>query len=389
MYNITLKKHEEKRILDGHLWVYANEVAKTESLEGKNGDIAFVYASGGLFLGKGFINHFSKILVRILTKNIDEEINEDFFVRKISSANDLRTRIGFDNSYRVVFAEADNLPALIVDKYADILSVQILSLGMDLRKDMIVSALVKIFAPRGIYERSDVQVREKEGLKLVKGKLYGEFDTKVEIIENGIKMLVDVENGQKTGYFLDQKENRFALRRYSRGAEVLDCFANSGGFALNAAYAGAKVVTALDISETAIENIKVNAALNGLSVNTVCCDVFDELRKLKKEGETYDIVILDPPAFCKSAAEIKDAYRGYKDINILAMKLIREGGFLVTSSCSHYMTMTLFEEMLTDCARESRRNVRFIERRAQSSDHPSKVGSDETLYLKFYVLYIE
>lgn len=385
MYSVTLKKNEEKRIMDGHPWVYANEVSGING-KGKNGDVAFVYSASGLFLGKGFINHLSKILVRIISRDRDEEIDEAFFERRIRESDGLRKKIGFDNNYRVVFAEADNLPALIVDKYDDILSVQFLSLGMDMRKEEIVKVLIKIFNPRGIYERSDVAVREKEGLPLTKGVLYGDFDSVVTITENGLKLRVDVANGQKTGYFLDQKENRMALRRYCKDAAVLDCFANVGGFALNAACAGAKEVTALDISRLAVEEIIKNAEANSLKVNAEACDVFDKLREYKKENKTFDVIVLDPPAFCKSADEVKGAYRGYKDINILAMKLLNKGGFLVTCSCSHYMTMPLFENMLTDAARESRRLMRFVERRAQCPDHPSRVGCDETLYLKFYVL---
>ncbi|NCA67249.1 MAG: class I SAM-dependent rRNA methyltransferase [Clostridia bacterium] len=382
---MILKKNEEQRILDGHSWVYANEVAAIEG-QGKNGDEAHVYSAKGQFLGKGFINHASKILVRILSIKSDEALDEAFFEARIRRANDLRLSIGYSDCYRAVFAEADNLPALIVDKYADILSVQFLSLAMELQKDIIVKCLVKIFAPRGIYERSDVSVREKEGLKLVKGILYGDFDPRVEIVENGIRMQVDVENGQKTGYFLDQKENRYALRRYAKDKDVLDCFCNSGGFSLNCAHAGAKSVTALDISQAALDNLTINANLNGVNVDTVSCDVFDKLREYKREGRTFDLIILDPPAFCKSAAEAKDAVRGYKDINILALKLLNEGGILATCSCSHYVTMPLFETMLESAARDSRVKLRCLERRTQSPDHPSRIGSEETLYLKFYVL---
>lgn len=387
MYSITLKKNEERRIIDGHTWVYANEVALIEG-KGKNGELANVFSASGLFLGKGYINHLSKILVRIISKDRNEEIDEAFFEKRIREANDLRLNIGFTDNYRAVFAEADNLPALIVDRYGDILSVQFLSLGMDLQKETIVKCLQKVFVPRGIYERSDVGVREKEGLSQITGKLYGEFDTVVPIVENGIKMLVDVEKGQKTGYFLDQKENRLELRRYAKGKKVLDCFANSGGFALNCAKAGAKEVVALDISQFAIDSIKRNAELNNLTINTLCCDVFDQLRIYKKENVNFDLIILDPPAFCKTASEVKDAYRGYKDINILALKLLNKGGFLATCSCSHYMSMSLFEDMLTDAARESHKKVRILERRTQSPDHPSRVGCDETLYLKFYIVQV-
>lgn len=384
MYSITLKKNEEKRILDGHTWVYANEVATIDG-KGKNGDLAQVFSASGLFLGKGYINHLSKILVRLLSADRKEEIDQAFFERRISEANNLRLKMGYSDNYRAIFGEADNLPGLIVDKYGDILSVQFLSLGMDQQKETIVNCLKKIFVPRGIYERGDVSVREKEGLKQENKILYGEFDTKVCIDENGIKMVVDVENGQKTGYFLDQKENRLALRRYAKDCRVLDCFSNSGGFVLNCAHAGAKEATALDISRFAIENIEANAKLNGLKVNAVCCDVFEQLRLYKKENRNFDLIILDPPAFCKTAAEVKDAYRGYKDINILALKLLEKGGILATGSCSHYMSFSMFEDMLTEAARESHRRVRILERRSQSPDHPSRLGCGETLYLKFYI----
>lgn len=385
-YSVYLKKNEEKRIVAGHPWVYANEVARIEGKD-KNGSLATVYDFNGRYIGKGYINHLSKILVRIFIRD-DSVPDYDYYKAAITKANDYRLRLGFKDSYRVVFGESDNLPALIVDKYSDVLSVQFLSLGIDKNKDTIVRALTDIFQPRGIYERSDVAVREKEGLPLVKGKLYGDFDTKVIIEENGLKMLVDVENGQKTGYFLDQKENRFALRRYA-GDDVLDCFCNVGGFALNAAAAGAKNVTALDISALALEAVNQNAVLNNLTnVHTLQGDVFEVLRQFKKDGKTFDTVILDPPAFCKSASEVKNAYKGYKDINILGMKLVKDGGFLISSSCSHYMTFPLFQNMLADAAKESGKKVRIVEIRTQASDHPSMLSTDESLYLKFFVLQV-
>lgn len=384
-YSVFLKKNEEKRIVAGHPWVYANEVARIEGKD-KNGSLATVYDFNGRFIGKGYINHLSKILVRIFIRD-DSVPDYDYYRAAIAKANDYRKSLGFDNCYRVVFGESDNLPALIVDKYADVLSVQFLSLGIDKNKDVIVRALVDIFHPKGIYERSDVAVREKEGLPLVKGKIYGDFDTLVTVEENGLKMLVDVENGQKTGYFLDQKENRMALRRYAKG-EVLDCFCNVGGFALNAAKAGANDVTALDISRTALDLVEKNAALNNLNVKTLQSDVFEVLRQFKRDGKTFDAIILDPPAFCKSANDVKNAYKGYKDINILGMKLVKNGGFLISSSCSHYMTFPLFQNMLTDAARESGKTVRIVEIRTQSSDHPSVLSTDESLYLKFFVLQV-
>lgn len=385
-YSIYLKKNEEKRIVAGHPWVFANEVARIEGKD-KNSSLATVYDFSGRYIGKGYINHLSKILVRIFIRD-DSVPDYEYYKNAISKANDYRLKLGFKNSYRVVFGESDNLPALIVDKYNDVLSVQFLSLGIDKNKDLIIRALVEIFNPKGIYERSDVAVREKEGLPLFKGKIYGEFNTKIVIEENGLKMIVDVENGQKTGYFLDQKENRFALRKYASG-DVLDCFCNVGGFALNAAAAGAKNVIALDISQSALDMVAENANLNRLTnVHTLQGDVFEVLRQFKKEGKTFDTIVLDPPAFCKIASEVKNAYKGYKDINILGMKLVKDGGFLISSSCSHYMTFPLFQNMLTDAARESGRKARIVEIRTQASDHPSMLSTDESLYLKFFVLQI-
>ncbi|MDE7078615.1 MAG: class I SAM-dependent rRNA methyltransferase [Clostridia bacterium] len=386
-YSVYLKKNEEKRIVAGHPWVYANEVARIEGKD-KNGSLATVYDFNGRYIGKGYINHLSKILVRIFIR--DESIPDyDYYYNAIKKANDYRISLGMDNCYRAVFAESDNLPALIVDKYADVLSVQLLSLGIEKNKDLIIKALIDVFSPRGIYERSDALVREKEGLPLRKGKIYGDFDTKVVVEENGLKMLIDLENGQKTGYFLDQKENRFALRRYSKGKNVLDCFCNSGGFSLNAAAAGANEVIALDISQQALCDVRQNAALNNLTnITTLQGDVFEALRQFKREGKTFDTIVLDPPAFCKSASEVKNAYKGYKDINILGMKLVNSGGYLISSSCSHYMTFPLFQNMLCDAARESGRKVRILEIRTQSPDHPSMLSTDESLYLKFFVLQV-
>lgn len=274
-----------------------------------------------------------------------------------------------------------------MDKYGSYLSVQFLALGVDLRKEMICRVLIKIFKPKGIYERSDAAVRKKEGLEEVKGVLYGTVPDYCEIRENKIKMLVDVKNGQKTGYFLDQKENRLAARKYCKG-EVLDCFCNSGGFSLNAAKVADKVI-ACDISEFALKNVRDNARLNGFeNIETLCGDAFEVLRNFRKEKRTFDTVILDPPAFCKSASEVKDAYRGYKDVNLTAMKIVKSGGFLITCSCSHYMTTTLFERMLIEAAKESGRTVRFVEIKTQAPDHPALLCADETQYLKFFVLHV-
>lgn len=384
-YEVYLKKGEEKRIVAGHSWVYANEVAKIDG-KYKNGSLAEVYSFDGRFIGKGYINHASKILVRVFIRN-DGTDDENFYMQRLKAANDYRLKLGYNNCYRVVFAEADNLPALIVDKYGDYLAVQCLSLGIDMRKKLICDCLVKLFAPKGIFERSDVSVRKKEGLPEVKQVLYGEVPDYVEIVENGLKMLVDIQNGQKTGYFLDQKENRYAARKYCNG-EVLDCFCNSGGFSLNASTVADKVI-ACDISELALKNVRDNANLNGIkNIETLCGDVFEVLRNFKKDKRQFDTVILDPPAFCKTADEVKDAYRGYKDINLTAMKIVKSGGFLITCSCSHYMTATLFEKMLIEAAKESGRTVRYVEIKTQAPDHPALLSAEETQYLKFIVLQV-
>ncbi|MBO4344010.1 MAG: class I SAM-dependent rRNA methyltransferase [Clostridia bacterium] len=387
-YNVYLKKNEDKRIREGFPWVYANEASKIEG-KGKNGDVAYVFDCNNEYLGKGYINHLSKILVRIFIRD-ESEPTEELFESRIRKAKALREKLGYGNCCRVVFSESDNLPGLIVDKYADILCVQILTLGMKLNKDKIISALVKVFSPKGIYERSDTASREKEGLKQFKGKLYGEFDTRTEIQENGLRMTVDLENGQKTGYFLDQKENRLAVRRYCKDADVLDLFCNVGGFSVNAAKAGAKSVTAVDISTRALDEVKINAKLNGFGnvIETKCADVFDALREYKKENRKFDVVILDPPAFCKSADDVKNAYRGYKDINVLGMKLVKEGGYLVTASCTHYISIALFEKMLKEASAQSGVSARVIEIKTQSPDHASLLSADESTYLKFFVLQI-
>lgn len=387
-YNVYLKKNEEKRIKSGHPWVYANEVRCIEPVgDARNGDVATVYDFAGNYIGKGYINHFSKILVRIFIRD-DEEPGPGLFYRRIYEANEYRKKLGFDNCCRAFFAESDGLPALIVDKYADVLSVQILSLGMELHREEIFDALEQVFSPRGIYERSDTEARRKEGLELRSGPVRGSFDPRVIIEENGLSMIADLENGQKTGYFLDQKENRLALRRYAKDADVLDCFCNVGGFSLNAAAGGARSVIAADISEKALSDVRENARLNGYAdvITTECGDVFELLRNYRRDGRQFGLVVLDPPAFCKSASEAANAYKGYKDINIQGLKLVKSGGFLATASCSHYMTGQMFERMLHEAARDSGRTVRMAEVRTQAADHPALFASEETTYLKFYVL---
>ena len=388
-YKVFLKKNEERRLLAGHAWVYANEVARIEGKD-KNGSLAAVYANDGRFIGRGYINHLSKILVRIFLRSEAEE--EDAALEKrIRAAFALReTLFGAETDcYRCVFAEADDLPALIVDRYGDYLVAEFLSLGMDQRREKIADILEKVCAPKGICLRGDAPVRRKEGLPLENRALRGEIPERILVRENGLVMDVDVLHGQKTGYFLDQKENRLAVRRYCRGARVLDCFCNSGGFSLNAA-AVAREVTAVDISPLALESVRANAARNGFTnIRTVCADAFEHLRALRAAGEKFGCVILDPPAFCKSAAEVPGAYRGYKDVNLTAMKLVEPGGFLVTCSCSHYMTMPLFEKMLRESARDCGRRAKVLEVRVQAPDHPALLAAEETSYLKAYVLQIE
>ena len=386
-YTVYLKKGEEKRILGGHSWVYANEVQKIEGKD-KNGSLAEVRGSDGRYLGKGYINHLSKILVRIFIRG-NEEDGEELYLSRLRRADEARKKLIGGDLYRLAFAEADDLPALIVDQYGEYFVLECLSLGVDQRKKMIADCLVKLFSPKGIYLRGDAAVRQKEGLPLISETLYGEVPDKIYVTENGLKMAVDVKRGQKTGYFLDQKENRFAVRRYAKGADVLDCFCNSGGFSLNAATV-AKSVTAVDISEFALENVRENAALNGFdNIQTECADVFEALRRYREAGKRFGLVILDPPAFCKSAAEVKDAARGYRDINLNAMKLVESGGYLVTCSCSHYMTLPLFEKTIADAARASGRRVRCLEIKVQAPDHPALLTAEETSYLKAFFLQVD
>lgn len=384
MYTVTLKRNEEKKVLNGYPWIFANEVQKIEGKD-KQGSVAEVKAFDGRYVGKGFINHHSKIIVRMLTTK-SEEINKDFFEERIKIADEGRRELGYNDNYRVVFGESDNLPGLIVDKYGDKLSVQFLSLGMEVVKNDIVDILVKRFAPSAIYERSDVAIREKEGLPLKKGVIYGKDETQSVIVENGLKLIVDLENGQKTGYFLDQKENRDDLKFYVKDKTVLDCFCNEGGFSLCAKKYGAKEVTAIDISKTAIELVEKNAKLNDLEIKTRVADVFEALREYRKSGEKFGVIVLDPPAFTKTADTVKAGYKGYKDINANALKLVEKGGYLVTCSCSQHLTLPLFLQMIKESVFESGVRAKLVELRTQGKDHAVCIGYDESLYLKVAVI---
>lgn len=384
MYVVYLKKNEEKKILNGYPWIFANEVRNVDGKD-KQGSVAEVRGSDGRFIGFGTINHHSKIIVRMLTRK-QEIIDEDFYRRRIIDAVNFRRELGYDDNYRAVFAESDMIPGFIVDKYGDYLSVQFLSLGAEVIKDMLIRLLVEIFSPKGIYERSDVAVRFKEGLEERKGIIYGNFDPRVTIVENGLKMIVDLENGQKTGYFLDQKENRDNLKHYVKGKNVLDCFCNEGGFSLCAKKYGANEVTAVDISPKAIDLVKENARLNGLEIKTETADVFEKLREYRKEKRKFGVVVLDPPAFTKSSDTVKEGYKGYKDVNINGLKLVEKGGYLVTCSCSQHLTLNLFLQMVKESVLESGVAAKLVELRMQNKDHATFIGYDESLYLKVAVI---
>lgn len=386
---ITLKPKEELRIQQGHPWVFNNEIDRIEGTI-QSGEIAYVYSSKKEFLGKGFLNTSSKIFVRILSRNEDDVIDESFFQKIIKQSNQSRQDLGYQNSYRVLFGEADGIPGLIVDKYGDYLSIQILSLGIDLRKTMFINILVRLFKPKGIYERSDVPVRKKEGLPLFKGVIYGDVPETVRIKENELLMDIDIINGQKTGSFLDQADNHNAIKPYVKDRSVLDCFSHIGGFGLHAAYHGAKHVTCLDISEHAVDQIKHNADINKLTqVEAIKADVFEALRNYYKEQKTFDVIVLDPPAFAKKQDDLKKAYQGYKEINLQALKIINPNGYLISCSCSHYMTPALFMEMLLDASNDAKRLTQMIEFRIQGKDHPALFGSDESLYLKCVTLRVK
>ena len=384
---VYLKRGEEKDLYAGHLWIFDNEV---EHINGKYfpGDIVEVLSSKGAFLGMGYINPSSKILVRLLTRQ-REQIDRNFLEKRLSAAFELRKKLGLGNSYRVVFGEADLLPALIVDKFADCLVIQTLALGIDRFKEDIVEILREEFHPMCIYERNDVPLREKEGMRQQTGALFGQSPGVVEIEENGIRLLVDIEKGQKTGYFLDQRENRAAIEPFVKDAQLLDCFCHTGGFALHAAKFGAKAVEAVDISADALKVAQKNAELNGFkNIQFKEANVFDLLNEYQKMNNQFDTIILDPPAFCKTKSALPGAYRGYKEINLRAMALLRPGGFLITCSCSHYMTPELFLKMLNEAAVDVRRQVRIIEIRYQAKDHPIAVNADESLYLKCVILQV-
>ncbi|MGB9867441.1 MAG: class I SAM-dependent rRNA methyltransferase [Bacillota bacterium] len=386
---VRLKPGEHKRLLAGHPWVFSNEVAGLHG-DFAPGDIVDVVDSRGKFVGRGFINPASQIVVRLLTYE-QEEIDRDFFLERVRRAVSMRLELlGEVGSYRVVFAEADFLPGLIVDKFEDVAVFQTLALGVDVRKQWVVEALKETLNPRGLYERNDVPVRQLEGLDLTSGFAGDPFDTLVEINENGLRLLVDVQSGQKTGHFLDQRENRFAIGRYVNGARVLDCFCHTGGFALQALKAGAESAEGIDASELAIDLAKANAERNGVrGAKFRVGNVFDELRAMAKAGEKYDVIILDPPAFAKNRASVPGAIRGYKEINLRAIKMLTPGGILVTCSCSQHLSAEEFLQVVSEAAQDGGARLRLLERRGQPPDHPILIGVPETEYLKCFIFRVE
>ncbi|MCD7826447.1 MAG: class I SAM-dependent rRNA methyltransferase [Clostridiaceae bacterium] len=391
---VTLKKREGRTVKSGGAWIFDNEIASVMGAY-QPGDIVIVHDFDGYPLGKGFINPHSKIRIRMMTRNQEQQIDRRFLRMRLQAAWDYRKKTVDTGSCRIVFGEADFLPGLIIDKFHDVLVVQSLALGIDRYKEEIAELLREILeadgiAVRGIYERSDAKVRLQEGMERVRGFIGEPFDTEVQIEENGVKYYVDIVEGQKTGFFLDQKYNRKAIRRLCKDAKVLDCFTHTGSFALNAAQAGAKEVLALDASESAIAQAKQNAQLNGLAdtVSFACADVFERLPQLERMGEQFDVVILDPPAFTKSRSSVKNAVKGYREINLRAMKLIRDGGYLATCSCSHFMTYELFTKTISQVAANTHKRLRQVEFRTQAPDHPILWAADESYYLKFYIFQV-
>lgn len=392
---VTLKKGAGRTLKEGGPWIYDNEI---ESIMGSftDGDIVLVHDFDGYPLGRGFINRNSKLTVRMMTRNRDTEVDETFIRMRVKNAWEYRKKVMDDiSSCRVIFGEADFLPGLVVDKFADVLVVESLALGIDRFKEMIVDILKELMEAdgihiRGVYERSDAKVREQEGMERYKGFIGAPFDTKVEIVENGVRYYVDVKDGQKTGFFLDQKYNRRAAAKLCKGARVLDCFTHTGSFALNAGMAGAEHVTGVDASELGVAQARENAALNGLEdrVEFICEDVFDLLPRLEKQGEKFDVVILDPPAFTKSRSSIKKAVKGYREINLRGMKLVKDGGYLATCSCSHFMDPELFTQTIGQAARNVHKRLRQVEFRTQSLDHPILWGAGDSYYLKFYIFQV-
>jgi 23S rRNA (cytosine1962-C5)-methyltransferase len=389
MAKFFLRKKAGDRVANGHPWVFANELGDSDG-EYEAGDIVELYSYNGSFIGKGYVNPASQIRIRLLSRNKSEEINNEFFYNRISEAWAYRQSIGYIENCRLIFGEADGLPALIIDKFNDYLVLQTLALGIDKWKPAIVDALQKIFKPKGIYERNDVPVRELEGLAQQKGFLSEPFDTNIILNENGLKFHVDIENGQKTGYFLDQQDNRRAIQHIVKGADVLEAFCYTGTFSLHAAHYGAKSVLGLDISENAVKTARRNAELNGL--HDICkfdaVNAFDVLKQWGKDNRRYDVVMIDPPAFTKSRENIQKAITGYKEINLRSMKLTKPGGFLVTASCTNLVPPDMFLKIIDMAAKDAKRKIRQVTWQTQASDHPILWHVPSTQYLKFLIVQV-
>lgn len=391
---VHIKKGEARALKSGGLWIYDNEIDRVEE-DWEPGDLVRVLDFDGYPLGIGFYNPRSKISIRMMSRKRDAVVDGDFLEMRVRNAWEYRKATVDTASCRIVFGEADFLPGIVIDKFSDVLVVESLALGIDRLKTAIIEKLKKVLAEdgisiRGVYERSDAKVRLQEGMERTKGFLGEPFDTKVEIVENGVRYLVDVQDGQKTGFFLDQKYNRLAIQRLCKDKRVLDCFTHTGSFALNAGIAGAKEVLGVDASELGVAQARENADLNGLSdrVKFVAADVFDLLPELEKEGEKYDVVILDPPAFTKSRNSVKNAVRGYREINLRGMRLVKDGGFLATCSCSHFMTPELFAKTIREAAAGVHKRLRQVEYRTQAADHPILWGDAESSYLKFFIFQV-
>lgn len=390
MIKVHLKRKISPRVANGHPWIFNNEVDKVDG-HATGGETVEVFSHDNKFIGKGYINPKSQILVRLLTRNKTDEINEHFFLKQITSCWEYRKKLGYAENCRLVFGEADSLPQLIIDKFNDYFVIQTLAFGIDVWKPAIVKALQTIFQPKGIYERNDVPVRELEGLPQHKGFLSEPFETKITINENGLKFHVDIENGQKTGYFLDQQDNRRAIQHIVKDADVLGAFTYTGTFEIHAAHYGAKSVLGLDISANAVEQANVNAALNGLE--NICrfetANAFDVLKQWGKDRRQYDVVMLDPPAFTKSRETIQKAITGYKEINLRGMKLVKPGGFLVTSSCTSLVSPELFLQVINMAAKDARRKLRQVTFQSQAADHPVIWNMENTQYLKFLIVQVQ
>ncbi len=387
MKTIRLKKKEERRVLRGHPWVFSNEIQEIPA-DLSPGEIVDVLDFSGRFVGRGAINPHTLITVRILTRK-REEIDAAFLLQRITTARDLRTRLGFGESFRAVYSEGDGLPGLIVDKYSDILVVQTLTAGMERLLDTLIMVLREVYSPRAIVMRNDTVSREIEGLAREKRVVFGTDPGAVIMEESGIQYRVDVLEGQKTGFFFDQRENRLALKELVKGRRTLDCFCYAGAWALNAARFGASEIIGIDSSEKAVNLARENAALNNVSVRFIVGDVFEELRAFEKKGARFGCIILDPPAFVKSRTKVREGLKGYKEINLRAMKMLEPGGLLISCSCSHHVDVELFKEMLIDAAYSADRSVRLLEMRSQARDHPVVLAARETQYLKCAVLLVE